>query len=61
MDFNNFMAKAIEKRLLQGPKLPDVTSSTFFKVKIFSIRIKININTRSSTITFPSIYQQEII
>jgi hypothetical protein len=28
------MAKTIEKRLMQGPKLPDVTSSTFFKVKI---------------------------
>ena len=32
VDFNNFMARSIERRLMQGPKLPDVTSSTFFKV-----------------------------
>jgi hypothetical protein len=34
VDFNNFMAKQIEKRLMQGPQLPDVTSSTFFKVNL---------------------------
>lgn len=34
VDFNNYMMKTIERRLMQGPKLPDVTSSTFFKVSI---------------------------
>ncbi len=33
VDFNNFMASSIERRLMQGPKLPDVTSATFFKVR----------------------------
>ena len=33
MDFNNYMARSMERRLMQGPKLPDVTSVTFFKVK----------------------------
>ena len=32
VDFNNFMARSIERRLMQGPKLPDVTGTTFFKV-----------------------------
>jgi hypothetical protein len=39
VDFNNFMAHSIERRLMQGPKLPDVTGATFFKViskQIFS-------------------------
>lgn len=27
------MARSIERRLMQGPKLPDVTGATFFKVK----------------------------
>lgn len=35
VDFNNFMAKNIEKRHMQAPKLPDVTSATFFKVFAF--------------------------
>lgn len=35
VDFNNFMARSMERRLMQGPKLPDVTSATFFKVKFF--------------------------
>jgi hypothetical protein len=35
VDFNNFMAKSVEKRLMQAPKLPDVTGSTFFKVRFF--------------------------
>jgi len=33
VDFNNFMASSIERRLMQGPKLPDITSATFFKVR----------------------------
>ena len=32
VDFNNYMAKSIERRMMQSPKLPDITSSTFFKV-----------------------------
>ena len=32
VDFNNFMARSIQRRLMQGPDLPDVTSATFFKV-----------------------------
>jgi len=39
VDFNNFMAHSIERRLMQGPNLPDVTGATFFKViskQIFS-------------------------
>jgi hypothetical protein len=54
------MAKTIEKRLMEGPKLPDVTSSTFFKVRcvfFFLIKTKIVIK----YIAFPSIYTQEII
>jgi hypothetical protein len=39
VDFNNFMAKSVEKRLMEGPKLPDVTSATFFKVFPFAILI----------------------
>jgi hypothetical protein len=31
------MAKSVEKRLMEGPKLPDVTSATFFKVTKFSL------------------------
>jgi hypothetical protein len=27
------MAISIERRLMQGPKLPDITSATFFKVR----------------------------
>ncbi|CAF0806920.1 unnamed protein product [Adineta steineri] len=37
VDFNNFMARSMERRLMQGPKLPDVTSTTFFKVFPFGI------------------------
>ncbi len=33
-DFNNFMAKSIEKHLMEGPKLPDVTNAKFFKINI---------------------------
>jgi len=33
LDFNNFTATSIERRLMQGPQLPDVTSATFFKVR----------------------------
>jgi len=27
------MASTVERRLMQGPNLPDVTSATFFKVR----------------------------
>jgi len=33
VNFNNFMASTVEKRLMEGPNLPDVTSATFFKVR----------------------------
>ena len=32
VEFHNYTAKSIERRLMQGPKLPDVTTATFFKV-----------------------------
>ncbi|CAM2714541.1 unnamed protein product [Rotaria socialis] len=37
VDFNNFMARSIQRRLMQGPKLHDVTSATFFQVFPFAI------------------------
>jgi len=55
------MAKTIEKRLMQGPKLPDVTSATFFKVKIFLIKTMSDQNKVIKNIKFPSIYIQEMI
>ena len=32
VEFHNYTAKSIERRLMQGPRLPDVTTATFFKV-----------------------------
>lgn len=32
VEFHNYTVKSNERRLMQGPKLPDVTTATFFKV-----------------------------
>lgn len=37
VDFNNTQVAKAKKNILQNPKLPDVTSSTFFQVRTFLI------------------------
>ncbi|CAF0856616.1 unnamed protein product [Rotaria sordida] len=37
VNFNNFIARSTQRRLMQGPKFPDLTSATFFKVFPFAI------------------------
>ncbi|CAF3352420.1 unnamed protein product [Rotaria sp. Silwood1] len=37
VDFDNYMARSIERRLMQGLKLPDLTGATFFKIFPFAI------------------------